>query len=87
MVHPLVLEFLRSHPEMDVQLMLLDRGTDLIADNVDLAPCVTDAATRLAARPLMRVRQLLRASPAYLAARGTPAHPMALSQPRLPVSG
>lgn len=42
-VHPLVLEFLRSHPEMDVQLMLLDRETDLIADNVDLALRVTDA--------------------------------------------
>ena len=79
-VHPLVLEFLRSHPEMDVQLMLLDRETDLIADNVDLALRVTDAPPPgLAARPLMRVRQLLCASPAYLAARGTPAHPMALA--------
>lgn len=79
-VHPLVPEFLRNHPEVDVQLMLIDRETDLIADNVDLALRVTDAPPPgLAARPLMRVRQLLCASPTYLDERGMPTHPMALA--------
>lgn len=79
-VHPLVPEFLRRNPDVAVHLMLLDRETDLIADNVDLALRVTDAPPPgLAARPLMQVRQLLCASPAYLAERGTPAHPMALA--------
>lgn len=79
-VHPLIPDYLRRYPEVDLQLMLLDRDTDLIADNVDLALRLTDAPPPgLSARPLMYVRQLLCASPGYLAERGTPMHPMGLA--------
>lgn len=81
LIHPLIPPFLARYPEVDIQLLLTDRDTDLIRDGVDLAVRITDAPPPgLAARPLMRVRQGLYAAPAYLALHGAPEHPLALAR-------
>lgn len=79
LVAPLMADFLARYPEVDVSLNLSDRSPDLIAEQFDLLVCITDQPPPgLAGRPLCSVRQLLCASPAYLAAHGTPQHPQEL---------
>ncbi|MBM7062420.1 LysR family transcriptional regulator [Pseudomonas sp. UL073] len=79
LISPLLAEFLARYPEVDVSLNLSDRRPDLIAEQFDLLVCITDQPPAgLAGRPLCEVRQLLCASPAYLAAHGTPQHPQEL---------
>jgi len=80
-VHPLMAEFLRRYPEVDVQLVVTDRTVDLFAESVELAIRMTDnPPPGLAGRPLMTISHLLCASPDYLAAHGTPAHPRELAE-------
>ncbi len=80
-VHPLMPAFLRRYPELDVQLIVTDRVVDMFEEPVDLAIRITEAPPPgLAGRPLMQMRHLICASPAYLAAHGTPAHPRELAQ-------
>ncbi|HEY9103489.1 LysR family transcriptional regulator [Chitinimonas sp.] len=80
-IHPLMPTFLARYPEVEVQLILNDRMLNPVADEVDLMIQVADQPpAALVARPLMPVRQLLCASPAYLAQHGTPGHPMELAQ-------
>jgi DNA-binding transcriptional LysR family regulator len=80
-VLPVVSEFLSSHPEIDVRLVLSDRNVHLIDDHVDLAVRIgvlqdsSMIATRVAA-----VRPVVCASPAYLANFGTPKVPEDLSK-------
>lgn len=75
-VHPLMPSFLLTYPEVDVQLIITDRTVDLFEEPIDLAIRITDEPPQgLAGRPLMAVNHLVCASPAYLAAHGTPAHP------------
>lgn len=79
LIAPLMADFLRRYPEVDVSLNLSDRSPDLIAEQFDLLVCITERPPEnLAGRPLTRVRQLLCASPDYLARRGTPQHPQDL---------
>ncbi len=80
-VHPLMPAFLARYPEVDVQLIITDRTVDLFEESVDLAIRITDAPPPgLAGRPLTTIRHLVCASPQYLAAHGTPAHPRDLAQ-------
>jgi DNA-binding transcriptional LysR family regulator len=80
-VLPVVSEFLSSHPEIDVRLVLSDRNVYLIDDHVDLAVRIgvlqdsSMIATRVAA-----VRRVVCASPAYLASFGAPKVPEDLSK-------
>jgi DNA-binding transcriptional LysR family regulator len=79
-VLPVLLDFLRAYPEIDVQLLLSDRNANLLEDQIDLAvrigelPDSSMVATRIGA-----IRRLVCASPAYLAARGTPRSPADLA--------
>ena len=69
----LVSEFLSRYPRIDVRMLLLDRPVDLIEEGIDIAvrighlPDSMLIATRVGA-----VRQIVCASPAYLAAHGKP---------------
>lgn len=79
-IHPLMAGFLAQYPEVDVQLIITDRTVDLYQEAIDLAILITDAPPPgLAGRPLMPIRHLLAASPAYLAAKGTPQQPRDLA--------
>lgn len=81
LVHPHMAEFLALYPQIDVQLRLEDRYVDLIDEPVDLALRITDRPPPgLMGRPLCRIGHLLCATPAYLAAHGTPRHPHDLRQ-------
>lgn len=73
-VEPVVLDFLKAYPDINVRMVLADHVVDLFENHVDLAvrigplPDSSLVATRLGA-----VRWVVCANPAYLAERGTPA--------------
>jgi DNA-binding transcriptional LysR family regulator len=75
-VLPVVADFLAEFPEIRVRLLLNDRNVDLIDDHVDMAvrigrlPDSSMVATQVGA-----VRMVTCASPAVLAAHGTPRKP------------
>jgi len=79
-VAPLLAEFLREHPGIDVDLNLSDAKVDLVGDGYDAAlriAALPDSSLR--ARKLRDVAMRVAAAPAYLAARGVPTHPAELS--------
>jgi DNA-binding transcriptional LysR family regulator len=79
-VLPVVTEFLKRHPEVDVRLMLADRTLNLIDDHVDLAVRIgTLPDSQLVATRLGQIRSVVCASPAYLEKRGTPRTPRQLA--------
>ena len=73
---PILAEFLRAYPDIDIRLVLVDRILSLPEDHVDVALRVgTLPDSRLVAQRLGTVRRVVCASPAYLEARGTPKTP------------
>ena len=75
-----VSEFLRRHPQVSIDLQLESRAINLVEDRIDLALRITnDLDPNLIARPLALCPSVVCASPAYLAAQGTPQHPQDLS--------
>ena len=79
-VAPLVIGFLATFPAMQVELVLNDRNLDLIDEGLDVAVRIGPLAdSGLVARRVGEVRRVLVASPAYLAARGTPRKPADLA--------
>lgn len=79
-VLPVVVDFLKAYPEINLQLMLGDRLSNLVEDHIDLAlrighlPDSNLIATRLGA-----IRRTVYASPDYLAQHTAPRHPSDLS--------
>lgn len=73
---PVVGAFLAGHPRVSVSVLLLDRVVNLVEEGVDLAVRIGDLPeSRLIAKRLGTVHRILVASPAYLAAHGTPRAP------------
>ncbi len=78
---PLVLRFQRQYPELAIELSLSDRYIDLVEEGVDVAVRIGRLAdSNLVARRLGSTRRVLVATPAYLAAHGTPERPEDLAQ-------
>ncbi len=72
-VEPVVLDFLKAYPEINVRLMLADYVLDIVEHHVDLAVRIGALPdSSLVATRLGTVRWLTCASPAYLAERGRP---------------
>jgi DNA-binding transcriptional LysR family regulator len=74
-------EFLALHPDVRVEITLVDRMVDLVEEGVDVAIRIArlaDAAS-LVARRIGPDRRVVVASPAYLDRRGRPEHPRELS--------
>jgi DNA-binding transcriptional LysR family regulator len=75
-VLPVVIAFLAAYPDVDIRLALSDRVVNLQEDDIDLAvrigalPDSSLVATRVGA-----IREVVCASPDYLASRGTPKSP------------
>ena len=83
-IAPHLVRFLERFPEISVDLHLSDSFVDIVGEGFDVAIRIADLAdTSLVARKLAPNHRVLCATPAYLAARGTPETPDQLAQHRL----
>lgn len=79
-VAPIVHEFLGAYPDVTVRLVLSDSVIDLVEERFDLAVRIGRLPdSTLLARRVGTVRWMIAASPGYLARRGAPAGPEAIS--------
>jgi DNA-binding transcriptional LysR family regulator len=77
---PALEEFMRTHPEILVDIDFSDRQIDLVAQGVDLAIRIAELRdSSLKARRLCPIRLVLCASPRYLERHGTPSSAEQLS--------
>jgi len=78
---PAICDFMRDHPELEVDLDMNDRQVDLIAEGFDLALRIADLEdSSLIARQLAVINTVVCASPEYLAQHGTPQAPEQLAE-------
>lgn len=74
-----VLEFLKTYPDITLRLVLGDRLANLVEDHVDVALRIGNLPdSNLMAIRLGAIRRTVYASPDYLALQGMPAHPREL---------
>ncbi len=79
-VLPVLIEFLRVYPDVNVRLDLGDRIVNLLEDHVDLALRIGSLPdSGLVATQLGSIRRVVCASPAYLSKIGAPTTPHALA--------
>jgi DNA-binding transcriptional LysR family regulator len=77
---PRLAKFLGQHPLLRVELSVADQRQDLVAEGADVAIRAGDLDdSSFGARRLATLTRMLVASPAYLAARGTPKTPADLA--------
>jgi DNA-binding transcriptional LysR family regulator len=70
---PIVTKFLRAHPQLNVNLTLVDRVIRLVEEGIDVAVRIADLSdSSLHVVRLAEVRRVLVANPTYLADRGVP---------------
>jgi DNA-binding transcriptional LysR family regulator len=75
-VLPMVVEFLRAYPDIDIRMMLADRVVNLVEDQVDLAVRIGELPdSSLVATRIGSIRRVVCGSPAYFAERGLPKRP------------
>lgn len=73
---PVISEFLTVFPEIDIDLRLSDKFSDMVQDGVDVAVRVGQLPdSSLKALRVGSIRHVICASPDYLARHGTPAKP------------
>lgn len=78
---PVLGEFMRQYPDIELDLDFSDRMVDVIEEGFDAVVRTGQPAdSRLSARQLGQFQMKLVASPAYLAQRGTPQRPVDLEQ-------
>lgn len=81
---PLVRTFQSAHPKTRIDVLVTDRHVDHVSEGVDLTfrfGALKDS--RLIARPILRYRHMLVASPQYLATTTAPERPSQLLHHRL----
>ena len=73
---PIVTEFLRAYPDIDIRLQLSDRVANLADDHIDAALRIGELPdSSLVAARIGAIRRVVCASPAYFSARGRPLRP------------
>lgn len=73
---PMILGFMQNHPNVTLQLKVVDHYIDPVGDEVDVIIHITEKPTEgLVARTLGHSKLLLCATPAYLADNGEPTYP------------
>ncbi len=77
---PVIADFARLYPDVEVILQLTDKALDLTATAMDVGICFGPPPdARVLARKIAGNRRLLCAAPAYLAERGVPLEPRELA--------
>ncbi|MCL1122171.1 LysR substrate-binding domain-containing protein [Shewanella seohaensis] len=80
-IAPLIAEFLKRYPDIQLQMQMDDKTTDLIAGGFDLAIRIGELPdSNLIARKIAPCLSVICASPAYLAQHGLPIVPNELTQ-------
>lgn len=80
---PAMAEYLDRHPEVNLDLELSNRLSDVVEEGLDAAVRIgTLKDTSMVARPLRPLQMIVCAAPAYLERHGTPRTPADLSQHR-----
>jgi DNA-binding transcriptional LysR family regulator len=75
-VLPILVEFLKAYPEIDVRLILADRTINLLEEHIDLAVRIGELPdSSLVARRVGSIRRVICAGPGYFARRGVPKVP------------
>jgi DNA-binding transcriptional LysR family regulator len=73
---PVVAEFLRAYPDIDIRMMLTDGLVNLVEEQVDLAVRIGELPdSSLVATRVGSIRRVVCGSPAYFAERGLPQRP------------
>ena len=72
-VLPVVTEFLKAYPEIDVRMVFADRIVNLVEEHIDLAVRIGELPdSSLIATRIGTIRHVVCGSPSYFAARGMP---------------
>jgi DNA-binding transcriptional LysR family regulator len=80
-IAPLIPEFCRRFPELQLEFNFSDRTIDLVEEGIDMALRITgELKTSLVARKLAPVSIVCCAAPTYLENHGVPEHPNDLRQ-------
>ncbi|MFB2642946.1 LysR substrate-binding domain-containing protein [Shewanella bicestrii] len=80
-IAPLIAEFLKRYPDIQLQMQMDDKTTDLISGGFDLAIRIGELPdSSLIARKIAPCLSVICASPAYLAQHGLPMVPSELTQ-------
>ncbi|MYN03197.1 LysR family transcriptional regulator [Pseudoduganella sp. DS3] len=80
---PAMAEYLELHPEVNLELDLSNRLSDLVEEGLDAAIRIGPLPdSTLVARPLTALQMMVCAAPAYLARHGTPRTPEELARHR-----
>jgi DNA-binding transcriptional LysR family regulator len=82
-VLPAITALLAQHHDLNARMMLLDRNVRIVEEGIDVAVrigALADSALRVV--PIGTVRQIVVASPGYLAENGAPATPADLKRHR-----
>lgn len=75
-VTPIMVDYLKRHPEVQVSALFLDRKVNLLEEGIDVGIRIGELPdSSMYAIRIGEVRQILCASPAYLDQHGTPQHP------------
>ena len=79
---PTIVAFLEAYPEVDVRLLLGDRVTNLVEENIDAALRISilPDSTLLATTEIGDIRRVVCGSPAYFRKHGMPMHPTELNR-------
>lgn len=81
LVAPLITEFRRKFPDVQVHLVLSDAGLDVIDDGLDVALRLgLPSDSSVIAKKVLTAKRIVCASPAYFKEHGTPAKPGDLLQ-------
>ena len=73
---PIVAEFLKAYPDIDIRMVLADGVANLLEDRVDLAIRIASLPdSSLVATRVGSIRRVVCGSPAYFAERGIPKNP------------
>ncbi|WP_375321965.1 LysR substrate-binding domain-containing protein [Aliivibrio logei] len=80
-LQPILLEFIKTYPNIKLKVKVTDQPCDPIHDNLDLIFKLTNKPQEnLVAKKLDDVDLILCATPEYLKQKGIPCHPMELSE-------